>query len=241
MDGVQVEVPKCAFVEKGGSLDDYDDDDFTSAFDFGYCLTVHKSQGSEWNKVLLIDENHKHERRRWLYTGVSDRTECVDLFSRLLPRATVEKLSAEQIAERMQSLFVEREAREYNMTAQVDLVIGQLTGALYQQHATLFGKRKRGSNAPTISEFLETHTGKSASWCRRCFKAYSIVTADDWDSWDCTGSIEGIIKAAADPNKPRIERVSKVQQRLDVLTDMVRRKEWEYAERMVIDWDASLP
>ena len=27
MDGVEVEVPKCVFVEKGGSLDDYDDDD----------------------------------------------------------------------------------------------------------------------------------------------------------------------------------------------------------------------
>ncbi len=71
MDGVEVEVPQCVFVEKGGSLDDYDDDDFVSAFDFGYCLTVHKSQGSEWNRVLLIDENHKHERRRWLYTGLT--------------------------------------------------------------------------------------------------------------------------------------------------------------------------
>jgi ATP-dependent exoDNAse (exonuclease V) alpha subunit len=67
----EVEVPKCVFVENGGSLDDYDDDDFTSAFDFGYCLTVHKSQGSEWDKVLLIDENHKVERRRWLYTGLT--------------------------------------------------------------------------------------------------------------------------------------------------------------------------
>jgi hypothetical protein len=163
-------------------------------------------------------------------------TDCVCLCSGLLPRATVNKLSAEQIAERMRTLFVERGAREYNLTAQVDLVIGQLTGALYQQHATLFGKRKRGSNAPTISEFLETHTGKSASWCRRCFKAYSIVTADDWDNWDCAGSIEGIIKDAADPNRPKVKRVSKVQQRLDALTDVVRRKEWEHAERMVNDW-----
>jgi hypothetical protein len=170
-----------------------------------------------------------------------DSTECVALFSRLLPLATVDKLSAEQIAGRMKSLFVEREAREYNMTAQVDLVIGQLTGALYQRHATLFGKRKCGSNAPTISEFLETHTGKSASWCRRCFKAYSIVTADDWDNWDCAGSIEGIIKDAADPNRPKVKRVSKVQQRLDALADVVRRKDWEDAERMVIDWDSSLP
>ena len=89
----------------------------------------------------------------------------------------MDKLSAEQIGERMQTLFAERERREYNLTAQVDLVIGQLTEALYQRHADLFGKRKRGSNAPTVSEFLETHAGKSASWCRRCYKAYTIVTA----------------------------------------------------------------
>jgi hypothetical protein len=131
--------------------------------------------------------------------------------------------------------------------AQVDLVIGQLTGALYQRHAELFGKRKRGSNAPTVSEFLETHAGKSASWCRRCYKAYLIVTDTSGDgqsaldSWDGTGGIEGIIKAAYDPNRPKVKRVSKVQQRLDALTDVVRRKEWEYAERMVTDWDASRP
>jgi exodeoxyribonuclease V len=59
------------FVAPGGSLDDYDDDSFTSAFDFGYCLTVHKSQGSEWDRAVLIDENHKHERRKWVYTGVT--------------------------------------------------------------------------------------------------------------------------------------------------------------------------
>ena len=141
----------------------------------------------------------------------ADPTECVDLFSRLLPQATVDKLSAEQIAERMRTLFVEREAREYNLTAQVDLVIGQLTEALYQRHATLFGKRKRGSNAPTVSEFLETHAGKSASWCRRCYKAYTIVITAGWDGdddrWD-----RGHHQAAADPNKPKVKRVGKVQQ-----------------------------
>jgi hypothetical protein len=109
----------------------------------------------------------------------------VDLFSGLLPQAEVDKLSPEQIAERMVTLNGERERRDFNQAAQIDLVIGQLTDALYQRHADLFGKRKRGSNAPTVSEFLETHAGLSASWCRRCFKAYSIVTAGDWDenSW----------------------------------------------------------
>ena len=59
--------------------------------------------------------------------------ECADLFSSLLPQDTVDKLSADQIGERMQTLFAERERREYNLTAQVDLVIGQLTEALYQR------------------------------------------------------------------------------------------------------------
>jgi hypothetical protein len=54
------------------------------------------------------------------------------------------------------------------------------------------------------------------------------------------GGIEGIIKAAADPNRPTVKRVSKVQKRLDALTDVVRQKQWEYAERMVNDWDSSL-
>ena len=169
-----------------------------------------------------------------------DPTERVDLLSGLLSQAEVDKLSAEQIGERMATLFSERDLRQHNVTGQVDLVIGQLTAALYQRHAALFGKRKRGSNAPTVSEFLETHAGKSASWCRRCYKAFLIVTADDWDasSWDGTGGIEGINKSAADPNKPTVTRVNKVQQKLDALADVVRRKEWEDAERLVSDWDA---
>jgi hypothetical protein len=42
--------------------------------------------------------------------------------------------------------------------------------------------------------------GKSASWCRRCYKAHIIVTADNRDAgcWDDPGGIEGIIKTAAD-------------------------------------------
>jgi hypothetical protein len=63
----------------------------------------------------------------------ADPTECVDLFSGLLPQATLDKLSPEQIAERMQTLFSDRERRHNNVAARIDLVIGQLTEALYQQ------------------------------------------------------------------------------------------------------------
>jgi hypothetical protein len=166
-------------------------------------------------------------------------SERVDILSGLLSPASLAKLSAEQIGEKMQSLYGERDRRQHNVAAQIDLVIGQLTSALYQRYAEQFGKWRRGSNAPKVPEFLETHAGKSASWCRRCFKAYSIVTGDTWDAscWDGIGGIEGIIKAAADPNRPKVKRISKVQQKLASLTDVVRRRDWEYAERLVSDWD----
>lgn len=41
-------------------------------FDYGYCITCHKSQGSEYNKVLVLEEylgGGEHER--WLYTAAT--------------------------------------------------------------------------------------------------------------------------------------------------------------------------
>jgi exodeoxyribonuclease-5 len=42
-------------------------------FDFGYVLTVHKAQGSQWDDVTLFDESQAftENRQRWLYTGVT--------------------------------------------------------------------------------------------------------------------------------------------------------------------------
>ena len=42
-------------------------------FDFGYVLTVHKAQGSQWDDVVLFDESgaFQEHRGRWLYTGVT--------------------------------------------------------------------------------------------------------------------------------------------------------------------------
>ena len=42
-------------------------------FDFGYVLTVHKAQGSQWDDVVLFDECFAFPdcRERWLYTGVT--------------------------------------------------------------------------------------------------------------------------------------------------------------------------
>jgi exodeoxyribonuclease-5 len=42
-------------------------------FDYGYVLTVHKAQGSQWDDVVLFDESFafQESRARWLYTGVT--------------------------------------------------------------------------------------------------------------------------------------------------------------------------
>jgi len=48
-------------------------------FTFGYCLTVHKAQGSQWDNVYLFDESFvfREDRRRWLYTGVTRASEKI--------------------------------------------------------------------------------------------------------------------------------------------------------------------
>lgn len=42
-------------------------------FDYGYALTVHKAQGSQWDDVVLFDESYafREHRARWLYTGLT--------------------------------------------------------------------------------------------------------------------------------------------------------------------------
>ncbi len=52
---------------------DYNKRRRSDEFDFGYALTVHKSQGSQWDDVVLFDESwaFKEQNRRWLYTGIT--------------------------------------------------------------------------------------------------------------------------------------------------------------------------
>jgi len=42
-------------------------------FDYGYALTVHKAQGSQWDDVIVFDESRsfREHQARWLYTGVT--------------------------------------------------------------------------------------------------------------------------------------------------------------------------
>lgn len=50
-------------------------------FDYGYVLSVHKAQGSQWDDVLLFDESFvfKEDRSRWLYTGITRAAERITI------------------------------------------------------------------------------------------------------------------------------------------------------------------
>jgi hypothetical protein len=41
-------------------------------FDYGYCITCHKAQGSEYDKVLVLEEFLRgSDHDRWLYTAAT--------------------------------------------------------------------------------------------------------------------------------------------------------------------------
>jgi ATP-dependent exoDNAse (exonuclease V) alpha subunit len=48
-------------------------------FDYGFALTVHKAQGSQWDRVVLFDESFafREHRDRWLYTAITRAAESV--------------------------------------------------------------------------------------------------------------------------------------------------------------------
>lgn len=48
-------------------------------FDYGYALTVHKAQGSQWNNVVLFDESgaFREHQSRWLYTAITRAAERI--------------------------------------------------------------------------------------------------------------------------------------------------------------------
>jgi len=50
-------------------------------FDWGYAITVHKSQGSQWDNVLVMNENYcfRETAIQWLYTAVTRAAEKLTL------------------------------------------------------------------------------------------------------------------------------------------------------------------
>lgn len=55
-------------------------------FQFGYALSVHKSQGSEWPKVVIVEERMPRsllrDHHRWIYTAITRASKAAVLISR---------------------------------------------------------------------------------------------------------------------------------------------------------------
>ncbi len=54
-------------------------------FDYGYAMSVHKSQGSEWKKVIVFEQRSQHwddeMYARWLYTAITRSSEKLFIIS----------------------------------------------------------------------------------------------------------------------------------------------------------------
>lgn len=54
-------------------------------FDFGYAITVHKAQGSQWDNVLVWDDGFLNwkaaERKQWLYTAITRAAQSIIIAS----------------------------------------------------------------------------------------------------------------------------------------------------------------
>lgn len=68
----RVMVPEQFFLGTEDTLEFRTRRDFDE-FDYGYALTCHKSQGSQWPNVMVFDESRsfREDAAKWLYTAVT--------------------------------------------------------------------------------------------------------------------------------------------------------------------------
>jgi len=65
-----------------------------NALDLGYCLTCHKAQGCEWEKVyILVHSTHNLANREWLYTAITRAKQSAFIFTQ---EATIAKACKRQ-------------------------------------------------------------------------------------------------------------------------------------------------
>lgn len=73
---------------RGEKVGEWDRNEEAQSFEYGYAITVHKAQGSQWRSVMLVDQADKFRnqdalfRRRWLYTGVTRAAERITIVRR---------------------------------------------------------------------------------------------------------------------------------------------------------------
>jgi exodeoxyribonuclease-5 len=69
------------FFEGGEEALEWEEKKGSQEFTYGYALTVHKSQGSQWSDVYIFDESSafRDDARRWLYTAITRAAERVTI------------------------------------------------------------------------------------------------------------------------------------------------------------------
>jgi len=77
VEGTETVVPRVTFEGVKSAVSEYNEP--VSQFDFGYCLTAHKAQGSEFRSIIVVDEYPAHDpdRRRWVYTALTRASDSV--------------------------------------------------------------------------------------------------------------------------------------------------------------------
>jgi len=79
---VNVKVRKEFFVGREEEIDD-EDRRKSHEFDYGYAITAHKAQGSQWDKIVVNDESgaFRDDAKRWLYTAITRAAEQLTLIA----------------------------------------------------------------------------------------------------------------------------------------------------------------
>jgi len=76
---VKVTTHQRFFDGKEDEFKDWNERRVFDEFTYGYCVTTHKAQGSQWDNVYLFDESFvfREDAARWLYTGVTRAAERI--------------------------------------------------------------------------------------------------------------------------------------------------------------------
>jgi ATP-dependent exoDNAse (exonuclease V) alpha subunit len=78
---VDVAVPWDFFLGTEDAMDFYTKKSYDQ-FTYGYCVTVHKSQGSQWDNVVILDESKafREAKKNHLYTAITRAAKNVKVF-----------------------------------------------------------------------------------------------------------------------------------------------------------------
>lgn len=79
-DEVEISVHRKFFTNEQGSLD-WEVRRESHEFGYGYAMTVHKAQGSQWDNVFIFDESEvfREHAQAWLYTAITRASERLTL------------------------------------------------------------------------------------------------------------------------------------------------------------------